>query len=180
MSSALAYDAACETFQDVERLLYATIHRFMKRYGTYVGTFDDLKSEAYVVFCLVNQDYESDQGPTFAQYLRWKLWRHLIELVRTKTRKNNQHPREAFDERMPAPSKGDGFCMESFLRSLSVDARIMVTVALTEPGDIRLAIAQRGRATPRNVRAAIREFLSDIGWTASQITNTFNEIRRAL
>ena len=173
----LAMIAVSETYLDVEKLIFHTVHRFVKAYG---GDFDEYRSDANLAYMDAYQTYHRSKG-TFEAWVRFKVWKRLLEVLRTKIGRNNRLPRvEADLEAMPVHAEPNPFWLSDFLAELSDDARAVVELILDSPQSIEQSIRKRGGDTPHNIKAAVKEFLKDVGWAAGQVTDSFLEIGRII
>lgn len=180
MSNALAYDAMNETYHDVAKLVFDTIHRFRERYGNLAGDMDEICSEAHWHFIRAYQRYDNVRfKSSFPSYCRFLIWHELLEAMRRRMAQQRREAAVEVPEELPA-RPAPTFNIPDFVEGLSEDAQQVVKIALDAPKDVQLAIMIRGGETPKNLRLSIREYLKDLGWTAREITDTFLEIRRAL
>lgn len=177
MSAALTMEAVTETYLDVEKLIYDTIHRFIEQYG---GDFDEFLSIARESYMLAFNSYDPERAG-FVTYVRCFIWGRLQKTWRVERRRaqilnlNHEYDFSHHPERSE-----NKFDVSEFVEKLSEDGKTVVNLVFDSPIDIALSIMERGGDTPNNVRLAIREFLKDVGWSAGRVSNTFREIRKAL
>jgi hypothetical protein len=152
------------TFQETERLIHSTIHRFRRGHG---GDYDELTGEAYLRFCEAYHRHDPGRG-TFESYLAFYVYKQLLENARTIARhraKLKQLPTKSL-EPLSIPSR---FNLQRFLAEISPDARHLVELVLnstksTNAGKIKQAILS----------------LRGEGWSQSRIKAVFNEVQTAL
>jgi DNA-directed RNA polymerase specialized sigma24 family protein len=169
-----------ETHREVALLIYDIVHQFQARYS---GDFDELLSEAQEHYARAYHDYRTDRGASFSHYVWFRVWNGLVSTVRSnanRARLLRRQPAEALDSRPVEQPEPMSFVLREFLAGLSEDAREVAKLALESPTEISAAVFQRGDCTPQNMRAAIREYLTDLGWAGSRIKESFREIRYAL
>ena len=203
MSAAIEYDAACETWNDVERLVYFAVWKFYRTY--HWGDLEELFSIARYEFVTARPEYDPERNDSFEAYIYFKVWKRLLETMR-ETMRTGRRYRDAVDTEdveIPERQRADDFNLDVFLselpRQLSEEAQALLRIVLEAPQDVVLALNCRIRDLPetkqqdivvgrhqtkkasrRHVQAAFREYLTDLGWTRRTITDTFAEIGRAL
>lgn len=169
--SAFAKYAAAETFADMERLIYYTVHEFVRKYG---GQFEHWIEYAGIAFMTAYHKYDPSLGMTFASYVRFVLWHHLLDVRRRAARYHARDSQEPLDE-LHAPPVFDRI---SFLDELSRDARKVVNLILATPPGLSKEIGSVKK--PWMIRSVLRRHLRALGWTTERIAESFSEIRRAL
>jgi hypothetical protein len=165
------------TLEDVERLLSKISGDF---YRTHSGlTYQEIAAEAYYHFVLAYRTYDKSKKTKFSTWATFKVWKGLQQAMRKKIQRD-QRASLGLDGVPDPPAREVTFDMGDFLGSLSCDARHVAGLVLESGIDVRLAIAERGNNTPRNVRGALRDVLKDMGWTKARVVESFAEIRKAL
>lgn len=167
MELALRQDAINETFRDTERLVYHTIHRFIRTYG---GEFEDLMELVGPTFMRAYDGYDRHKSK-FSARLSFLLWKEFLEQRRKSYRKKNQLVvyGELDPEAYQAPTQFDRF---TFLDSLSEDARLVVLTVFDTPWQFE--------PEPKTIRFILCEYLKGLSWNRQRITESFQEIRLAL
>lgn len=170
----LKADLLNETWEDVEKLFYSTVHRHIKKYG---GVFEDYLGQIHLSFMTAVLTYTPDRKASFSTYCVFVLSHDLLEL----RRKASKHAgKVAFVELEPnchiAPRPFDLF---GFLDGLSEDARLMVKIALDTPQELNDIMIQKG-GTGHARKKALKNYLLDCGWNATHIVECFEEIAQAL
>jgi hypothetical protein len=179
---ATAYAIEC-THEEVNGLVIDTALQFSKAYG---GETDELVAEARLLFMKCYWRYVnhyrktgSNDG-TFTHYIRMKIWYGLLDNARRIARRRKRLT-PGVDLSALSARQGSSFTPEAFVANLSDDAAYVARLALDPPTPVRQrAASKRGEQAPSSIRAAVVEFLKDVGWGAGRIRTTFREIREAL
>lgn len=153
--------------------------KYVIRYGY---DFDDVQQEACVALLLAHISYDQSKGTKFRtwvyQQVRGRLQTYHRKQMRRRMKMLEQQTKDGWNP----------FWLFEFLDSLGKDARTVVRIILDTPAELRYALKCRGKRDwrraydqhPKDVRMALREVLSDIGWTTRRVTKTFEEIRENL
>lgn len=173
--SALILDTRTETYQDLQALIKSMARRFCQAYNMPLDEGLSLAHEAFLESFL---SFQSNRGK-FHSYVCQKILSKLYEWNRTTVRRNILGPRENVPMETLTEKQQQQWLVD-FLDSLTEEARMVVQLVLDPPRDIIHCLIEKGDATPARWRSAIKEFLSDMGWTREQVTKTFSEIRKAL
>ncbi len=166
---ALAYDECKDVITQV-------VGKFAVTHG---GEPDELLSEAHYHFTRAVLRYDPGKGP-LRQWIRFYVATELLEGAdKIAYRKNilsrtypdlTEHP----DYRRPG--------IEGLLAQLGDDSRLVALLALL-PSPYLMGAAMKdyhGGGKAWSIRYALIEVLSQMGWTAARITESFKEIREAL
>jgi DNA-directed RNA polymerase specialized sigma24 family protein len=172
-ANALSEHVITDSFEEVEKLIYYTIHLFVKKYG---GRFEDQIEHAGLAFMIAWRKYDPTAGMTFASYVRYVLFNLLLDIKRKETRRCTKLIFEAVN--LDTLSILPDFKKSRFLDELSNDAHKVVQLVLATPPGLQREIA--AVKTPRTIKWILRRHLRTLGWTADRISESFNEIRRAL
>jgi hypothetical protein len=148
-------------------MLHKAVRDFRRRHGSY-HNYDDLMSEANLVFVLAWLSWDPEQG-SFSTHLTWQLKGCFTTLSRQRP-----PPRQFLNGEEYTPKSEPDFCPESLLRQLSPEARLAVRLALGLPLDLF-----PGRRIRRR-RTALVKFLKRCGWSTARIARVFSEIREEL
>lgn len=198
----LAIDALDVTYQDVELLVHNTTWEFLRKYRDQCAlNFEEVSEEAQFQFVRAYWRYTPDRG-SFTNYVRFLIWHELLEWLRRRVSSAIRHPKvdsvepRQDDEGVPVSAgydnreckqiacgvycktSGSTFRLMEFVQDLSDDAKAVVDITLRCPLDISYVLPEK--PTPAHWRAAIAEFLGDLGWEPSRIQETFIEIGEAL
>lgn len=176
-----------ETYLDVEKLIHHICNLFRLNHG---GDFDEMVGEANLIYMKVYEKWRRGRGSKFTSYLCTSIYRRLLDLKRISIRKSkiwntsiNDFEREnarSVDDLSIMEDKKSQFDTNDFFEELTADARVILQFALEEPKELKEKVIARGGHNRRNWKTTIKEYLKEIGWTARRITESFEEIRRAL
>lgn len=147
-----------------------------RMYRYYGGHPSDWESQANWAWLQAWNNYDPSQGE-FTTYLTHTVKGAMLELLRNMRKQR----RRAGDltEQPVSPSKNNFSPME-FMETLSRDAKILATLALDAPADIRVTVFEKGGFNRRNMRVALKEFLKELGWSLARIREAFWELGEAL
>lgn len=173
-------DAMQEAYSDTVEILDRLVSRFV---GCYGGDYEDLRSEADLAF-MKAWDTHDYSIRSFEAWLKLKVWRSLQENMRVRLARHNRLPRVHLDldaraaEVSPAP-----FNLGEFLEQhadLDADAKLVVGLVVNPPIPVRLATRERGEESVVNIRAAVKEYLRDDGWSKARIDASFTAVMETL
>lgn len=183
--SATAVSPISDTYEDVEKLIWHTCHRFARRYG---GDVEEMVGETHIVYMKAYESWRPNSGTKFSGYLTVCIWRRLIGFRNHRLRRK---PIQAVSLDAPQPN-GRTMAMQvadhrrpttnvirDLINDLSEDAAAVVQLVVDAPCDVA-AIAEGKGGTPRNWSSTVRHHLRRLGWTPNRITETFEEIAGAL
>lgn len=177
MNATLERDQMTEAYVDVADAMAKIARKFCQRYGE---QYEEVKGEVHDIFIYAYTTYKIGKGP-FESYCRFVTWKRLLELTRRNVYRHNRLARARRYNLDLVPQQGGGEWFVDFLDSLSEDAQQVARITMEAPPDIRMNVAQRGKnSKPRNVRAAIREYLIDCGWSRCRVTEAFEELSSML
>lgn len=175
-------DPVSETYLEVKGLIFDTVYKHVQLYG---GDFDEMLSEANVVFMRVYKIYKPERG-AFSTLLVTCIYRELTDMLRKRIA-----DRPFWGSSIDA-DRGNGsmadkiqdthvgkFDRDGFASSLSHHAQIVLNLTLNAPKEIAEIAIGKGDE-PRNWRSTIRDFLYNNGWSSEEIATSFDEIRNAL
>lgn len=181
MSAAQRAFVLAETYEDVEKLIFSTANRFVRKYG--VIDPEEAVAVGHEIFMRITNPndpihYRRERG-SFSNWLRYKHEKALLEMREREASRHARLPRaypnlERQASREPAPGR-----LLELLDELTTDARIVARLALNAPMDVRLGAIERG-GSMRAVKDALKEYLTLSGWSVDRIENCFDEITAAL
>ena len=151
-----------ELYRDHENLLRKVCHQFT---GGKIE-FDDLMSEAKIVFFRARKTYDPSQGAKFSTYLYTLTRNHLINLCRREQRR----PTVSLDERFTASVVDQ----QSIWDGVSDDAHVIIDLVLEAPKELIELL------TPMKGRAAVVRYLKQLGWSTLRVKRAVVEIQEAL
>lgn len=169
-------DAINSTFADVELLVYDTVHRFIEKHG---GTFDEWIGDAHEAFMSAYESYTPGKS-SFSYHVRYRVYKRLQEMYRRRMMRHNRLAQVDADVSLFSSREFAVFDLDEFLGRLSDEAAEVVRLVFEPTMDIRLSLHQLGVEEPRTIRAALREYLDDMGWSRERVRTTFTEIATAL
>lgn len=159
-------------YEDVEKLIFKTIHEFLSRYG---GDFDELKSRANVAFMQAHRTHDASKG-AFSTWLRFNLWHAFLDDIRGNCNRNRRLEPASL-ELLPARD----FSWRRFALELSDDAQTVLRLIFDDDAPrIIVKEADNRGGKPKDIRTTLRDYLSGMGWTAQQVSDAFREIKEAL
>jgi len=177
MGAAIARDARTESYRDLKGMLSHIANGFISRYNT---DADETHREAQFALFKWYAEYDINVGVRFSTYIYGKVWNHLLEWHRTMIRRHILGPRENGYDLEQHVTNRNPYWLTEFLDELSDDARLVANMAITTPNDLKICLVARRGNTPTVIRSALSEVLTDLGWTAARIAESFTEIGEAL
>lgn len=160
--------AKSETYGDVEKLLFRLCHKIV---CCDQCRFEDRMSTAREAFMRAYNSYDSTKG---AQFSTWVYWQVRTALLTRKNQciKQSERFRNGLSK-LPNRSRKPGFM--DLLWELSDDARDVVRIISEAPEEVTELWVNNVDA-----QGMVRSYLRGAGWTATRITRSFSEIRKAL
>ncbi len=158
-------EQALEGMQGLLRQIVGQCHH---KYG---GDRQELLSAAYEAFVKAHQTYEEGREATLITWVRFHVWRGLLELQRIRPMIYSPHLSQRPDLR-------HHFDIARFLNELSQEAREVISLVLAPPLEVMVGSERQQRGS--QIRKALIRFLKQTGWCSRRINETFNEIREAL
>lgn len=170
-----------ELLNDVEKLIYHSVHQFKKRYG---GDFDDLLGVAHLSFLRVCETHDESKGASFSTWLRRVLWNDMLEHQRRECKRREKCSSDDTELEVVDPrSVSTRFDLAGFLELLSVDAQTIINLILDPPKTVlHDSCKGKGRTEPPapQLRKAVKEYLAGTGWSAKRVSSGFSEIRKVM
>ena len=162
--------------QSVERWIDKVTYNFVKRHG---GDFAELQAEAHGTFLEVMKTHDPERAKltTWVGRIVWqRLTRKAAEVC-----KHHERWRESSEGDLDGNPAKERFCLTDFLANLSEDAATVASLVCEPPPDLELDVKDRSRAGGwPSRRAALVQYLRDIGWCGERIAESFSEIAEAL
>lgn len=162
-----------ETYIEVENLIRKEVWRIIGKYG---GDFDDLMTEASAIYLVAYDSFGTSSGTKFTTWLVNNLRWGLIDKVRNRI--NHERRFSVIDDQQISKNYRD-WKPSDLIDELHEDAKLVAKLVLDTPEEIMQVYMGKG-GQPRNFRSTIRDYLIEMGWTASRISESFAEIRQAL
>lgn len=199
-TSALQRDILATTYEDLQKMIYYTVHRFVQRYG---GDFDELFAEANRIFVEACGRYDPARGHAITTYIYCSIhrglcslcWRErkrlngsieipLSVLIKSHSSENANHGSD-FEHDLDLQAWFAAHTQETtddikiLLSDVSDDCKNIVYLLFEPPEDLSNEIYEY--PTPELQRACLEEYLRfKLKWAQQRIENTFNEIREVL
>lgn len=167
-------------YLSVQDLIKATVKQFATTKG---GDRDELMGIANLTYAKIEKRWDGDLSK-FSTWIRYNVWNAMLDHLRTEIGRLRRVPRTYVDDMDTAfttPSPSDSQ-LKAMLDGLSKEARLVASLVVEDVPEITLFMRMRKRKnpTPSNYLYSIKEFLQDIGWSASEIATSFKEIKEAL
>lgn len=159
-----------EAYKDVKPLICHTVQRFQKRYG---GDREELLAEANYHFVQAYHSYRPGVGK-LSGWVQYKVYRELLETVRTQARRNACISRQ--EVMMETVAQKRERLLPTLLNEVSDDARAVLSLTIGP----HLHTLMKERSSPQQKRRLLGHFLLQLGWSGRQIVDTFREIQEAL
>ncbi len=177
MEAVMRRDALGETYNDVKGLIEKVIGRFQKEFG---GNFEDLRSEANLIFILAYDSYNETKGQ-FTTWTYFSIWKGLLDYRRQLKKRgftisiNSYNPAELIIAKTPT----NPLSLIDLLDELKGDSNIIAHLVWESSTEIGKINPQNGNS-PCHMRKALKKYLFQLGWTGRRIKESFEEVRRAL
>ena len=168
------------TKRQLFKLATDVAHQFCKRYGYHddKGSISarDMRQIARMAAIEAIESHDPKLGD-IGQRVRFCVNRELFEVMRTAARRHRICQQERPNEKNDLTGFGfkpSKFQLVDFLDELSEDAKTIVQIVLTTPGEI-FQLTGCARA-----KAALLSHLESLGWQTEMALVAFSEIKEAL
>ena len=154
-------------YRENVNLFYATIRRWMKKFG---GDFDELLGECHLAFIKAWSAFDGGKGSSFATFLTICITNRFRDSARAQhiyRRRTGVCNSEAVDAAQDLKNCWDGVSL-----CLSSLGEAVIDIVMSLPVEVR----ESGRSCRRVVRGMLRSE----GIPDKDISEVFNEIKRAL
>lgn len=172
LSPSIDLDAHTEVYHDLKRMLHQIVSKFCSRHGE---NFDEMLAIANLAFCECLPQYEK-QKARFTTHVYLRVYYSLLETFRRNKRRAEVFCFADVEADSLAVNRHETFMTDLF-DELNDDARTVVKLVL-KGRDVSHSMQECN--TIKSTKTAVRNVLNEIGWTASRITESFNEIAHAL
>jgi len=173
-STTLQQDIIEETFYDVEESIKKIVWKFIANHG---GEFDELKAEANYAF--IRGMYKYPHNEKRGSFRTW-LYHIITTALADYLRFNYRPPSASIDKFKNSIIKTQSsFSSIELLDGISQDARTIIILFLDTPKEIYDEALSNGKSH-RHLKASLKRYLLQIGWTLKRITDSFEEIKNAL
>lgn len=165
------------TYEDVEKLVCWTVHKFIRRKG---GRFEDWKPVADLAFVRFYHTWNPERG-SFTNWIAFNVYTELLEEQRNICKRQELSKIEVdfagLEKKIP--ERTSGFKLFEFLDELGDDAKTVARLAIDTPAELVEVMVGLG-GKPHHQRKALRDYLKDLGWTGVRISESFAEIKTIL
>jgi len=175
----LQRDALTETFSDVQNLINKTCWDFYKRYG---GDFEEWQAEANLAFVQIHSTHKKHKGQ-FSTWLRFCIWKSLLSHAR---RLYKQLPRMSLDLEEDEQNLLEAleeekrpFSSLELMDGLQEDTKTLIRLIWNPTKELKEAKMKNG-PSPCHMKAVLKKYLHDIGWSGKRIKESFEEISRII
>lgn len=174
-----------EEYKNYEKLVYHTVHRFVKKYG---GDSEEYIAEANVVFLNAFEKFDRTAGYRFSTYLVRSIWNRLLNVAKREMDHNRRYntsldsgPDGLASRASLVPDSGDsGWAFED----LGHNARTVLDLVLRAPAEIRASLSFTDglsiSETAKEWKKAIRGYFKHRGLDMRVVDRAFDEIREAM
>ena len=170
----LKQQAISETYTDVEKLIHNICHKFIKRHFNPFNEYDDLSSEANLLFLDAYQNYNPEKGP-FTNHIHFTIWHGLLEKMENSFKKI----KSVCEVNEFLPAKNETTSLDDLLCDLSNDGKTMINLIRSSPKEIQ-QIMRTEKPHVRRPHCKLKSIMKGIGWSSEQIIKTINEIKEVI
>ena len=187
MSTALRIDARTDTYNDLKKMILGLAYRYAIQHGE---AFTEYLSLANLTFLKCFEWYDDSKKMMFSSFVYQKICFAFADHQRDKIRRSQQQENwighQTTTDVDATVDPRNTFFLVDFFDELTEDAKTVAKLTL-DSTEIRHALSEMTTVKNpsdgtirRHTRQAIQNMLSDLGWTASRIRKTFEEIADAL
>ena len=164
-----------DTHEQFIPLIRQIAARFCKRYRT---EFDETYAQANYWFCRAYHTFNASRGE-FPRRIQFYLWNRMLDGIQVAAERNRLHPRCKLPADLEANS--NEFDRELLESELTRDGRVVIRLLLNTPADLLTAIRSDSKPGPASIRRSLYRYLREqLGWSALEVVQTFDDIRSAL
>ena len=166
-----------ELYLKYEKLLNERCWSFFKTTGI---PFEDLKSEANLIFCNSVGKFEPYRGFKFSTFLHWTLTNGLGNYVAKEFRAARFNGKPVCPNlAINLPTQFDALSVDSIIKTLSQEAQAVFDILVSCPQELSDMVVQSSSA-PCQIRKGLRKYLDRLGWPKKKIRQTEMELRAAI
>lgn len=177
MINQLEQDIYEETYRDLEKLIYDSVWKYIRRFNVFNFDFDELLSEAHVFFMMSVRTFNSNKGTNIGTHVQ----NNIILGLNAWDEKQRKHRNllSFQNENTKEPEVTSSFSVSELIDELKDDAQTIIRLALDSPKEI---IEELKFGTHQiNLVAEIKRHLKNKkGWHSSRISKGFEEIKYVL
>jgi hypothetical protein len=140
---------------------------------------DELRGEAWLVYCKAYRGFNPRRGTKFNTYLMAALYKGLANFA-ARYRYHDDLFSLEYAETKPSRHHmliEEAIYFSQVIRGLSNEAQAVVDILLSCPGELA---AMAKNDTPKAIRGALYRYLRALGWTWPRIWGAFKEVRAAV
>ena len=167
-------------YRENVKLFYATIRRWMNKFG---GDFDELLGECHLAFIKAWSAFDAGKGSSFATFLTTCITNRFRDLVKAKNirrQRLGECDLSMYDITHNHRSHGDRPNQYTRLCKDWTNLRLCVSGLGEAVIDMVMALPVEVRESGRSCRRVVRDMLLSEGIPNKDISEVFNEIKRAL
>ncbi len=169
-------------YKELQGYINAVVWEHIKSYG---GDFEELKSQANVIFINAVNAYNSNRGTKLSTWITFKIKTGLLDNLRSESKNVLKIATKIDDVFVNTYSVADKMLpLMEFIDEISVDACIALQVFFDIPKDTALKIRKRCKGKQNRfdrVQAALRNCvcnrLRQKGWTPQRMSRAFEELK---
>ena len=155
-------------FRSVEKLIYQTVGIVQKEMG---GDFEELKSEAFVIFVQADESYDPNQSE-YTTWIRFKVYHKLYNFRKKEMRAKRIRP-EDYNKTALHDNLGE------ILADLPNDARTIVDLFLQTPQEL-MDLFELSGGNVKDVMSVTAGYLKSFGWSRRRICTAYKQIGKAV
>lgn len=184
MKETLRKEILAETYQDMQKLIYANAWDFWRIHG---GDIDDLISQSMLIFIEACDTHNSDRAQ-LSTWISFKIKKGLLSYLRKRNKLHVQIDVRFFDmfsfEKNNKAYRVDNryFSVTELIDEMGQDAHLILQLFFEIPKDVMVQI-RNSHSNVCHVQAALRNRLYNrlrqLGWTKKRIKKAFDEIKNA-
>jgi hypothetical protein len=164
-----------ETYEDLYETIKYEALRFHRNMP--INKIDDLMSHSSEIFMRAHNTWDASKGK-FKNWFKFLLHKIWLERARRDAMRHARLPRKSIE--LERQSKFNRFDFEQFMEELSSDARFVVELATEDLERFNKANKKSTMRVSAGIKTAVKSTLSELGWSACRISESFKEIAETL
>jgi len=183
MNARLRREILTETYQDMRKVISATVRRFWNARG---GDLDDLHAQANLIFIKAVDDYDSSRGAKLSTWITIRIKNGLSDYIKDEYKSKHLLIEDLLVDGLSpdfveTKSEIENFSVMELLDTLEQDAHIVLWLFLTTPKEVLQEILDSKKRVD-GVRSCIRNRLHNrlrqMGWKIRRIREAFDEVKK--
>lgn len=156
-----------EEYEELEESIIAICRGWTTHRG---GEYDELIQETFLYFHDAFYRFNGE-----GDWKKWIIYRMKMNLLEQARRLKSRQARHSYGNTESL------LCWDnpSILDSMSERALLVAKLTINPPKKVKQQIVERGGAV-NNIRSVIRVYLMDLGWSAKQVREVYQEIYEVL